>query len=100
MGELLGGWSALPGPPHPPSLAALIPTRPNSAVQAPQWVVDAAGADWLLLPIMHPQPADVEAGVLVLAPLAGVAHALEAEGSRLSPSLLLNLSHQASGRAI
>jgi hypothetical protein len=58
-------------------------------------VVDGSGADWLLLPVMHPLPrAGREAGALVLAPLDRVAAVLESEGCRLSSATLLSISHQ------
>jgi hypothetical protein len=83
-------------------------------LQAPQWVVDPAGADWLLMPVMLPRPEPAAAagdmataaaiavantapaGVLVLASLAKLSEAYEAEGSRLTPSLVLSLSEQVS----
>jgi hypothetical protein len=72
------------------------------------------GADWLLMPVILPRPepaaaagdmataaaAEVAnaapAGVLVLASLAKLSEAYEAEGSRLTPSLVLSLSEQVS----
>ncbi|KAL4433073.1 hypothetical protein ABPG77_006500 [Micractinium sp. CCAP 211/92] len=63
--------------------------------QAPQWLIDSAGADWLLMPVVRSQPTGPgPAGSLLLAPLAVVSEALETEGSRLSPSLLLSLGRQ------
>ena len=68
---------------------------PPGCPQAPQWLVDSAGADWLLMPVMRPQPAGPgPVGSLLLAPLAAISEALETEGSRLSPSLLLGCSRQ------
>lgn len=64
--------------------------------QAPQWLVDAQAVEWLLLPVMHVAPPGGgpagDAGALVLAPLAALSEAYEADGSRLSPTLLLSLS--------
>ncbi|PRW44266.1 F-box SNE-like [Chlorella sorokiniana] len=65
--------------------------------QAPQWVLNAAGEELLLMPVLHPDPpagAADDSGILVLASLESVSHAYEAEGSRLSPSLLLILSRE------
>lgn len=71
-----------------------MPTIPNG-LQAPQWLIDSAGADWLLMPVVRSQPTGPgPAGSLLLAPLAVVSEALETEGSRLSPSLLLSLGRQ------
>lgn len=84
---------------------------PLHSLQAPQWAVDGSGVAWLLLPVMHcainaaaaaalaaqfgssdDDDAARDVGTLVLAPLDAVSEALEAEGSRLSPSLLLSIS--------
>lgn len=49
------------------------------------------------MPVVHPDPpagAADDSGTLVLASLEAVSHAYEAEGSRLSPSLLLSLSRE------
>lgn len=58
--------------------------------------MDGAGADWLLMPLMHAVPPGdgpaADAGSLVLAPLAALSEAYEREGARLSPSLLASLS--------
>lgn len=65
--------------------------------QAPQWVLDACHQEQLLMPVVHPDPpagAADDSGTLVLASLEAVSHAYEAEGSRLSPSLLLSLSRE------
>jgi len=66
-------------------------------LQAPQWVLSAANEELLLMAVVHPDPpagAADDSGTLVLASLDAVSHAYEAEGSRLSPSLLLSLSRE------
>lgn len=84
---------------HSLNLAASPARHPPRPLQAPQWVLDACHQEQLLMPVVHPDPpagAADDSGTLVLASLEAVSHAYEAEGSRLSPSLLLSLSREVS----
>ena len=81
----------------PLAAAEALGARSIVSVQAPQWLVDAEGTELLLLPVMHSRTrANGEEGVLVLARMDAVAEAYELEGSRLTSTLMLDISLQVS----